>query len=81
MLDIADEPIDWRAKGFWSPDESLTRSEVAARGQTIFDGGFTWPLLVVRQSAVQANIATMAAYCAPTRWNSRRTPRPRWRRH
>jgi D-serine deaminase-like pyridoxal phosphate-dependent protein len=64
MLDIPAEPIDWRSKGFWLPDETLTAAEVAEAKQSIFDGGFTWPLLVVKQSAVQANIATMAAYCA-----------------
>ncbi len=64
MLDIPAEPIDWRSKGFWLPDRTLTAAAVAAAGQSIFDGGFIWPLLVVKQSAVQANIATMAAYCA-----------------
>jgi D-serine deaminase-like pyridoxal phosphate-dependent protein len=63
MLDIPAEPIDWRSKGFWLPDETLTAAAVATTRQSIFDGGFTWPLLVVKQSAVQANIATMAAYC------------------
>ena len=58
MLDIPDEPIDWRAKGFWAPaGKSLP-------GESIFGGGFTWPLMVVRESAVRANVATMAAYCA-----------------
>jgi D-serine deaminase-like pyridoxal phosphate-dependent protein len=64
MIDVPAEPIDWRSKGFWLPDETLTAAEVAEAKQSIFDGGFTWPLLVVKQSAVQANIATMAAYCA-----------------
>lgn len=63
MLDIPAERIDWRAKGFWSPDESRTSAEVASGRPGIFDGGFTWPLLVVRRPAVEANIATMAAYC------------------
>ncbi|MEV0897805.1 alanine racemase [Actinoplanes sp. NPDC049802] len=55
--------IDWRSKGFWSPDETLDPARLAADRPGIFDGGFTWPLLVVRRDAVQANIATMAAYC------------------
>ena len=59
MLDIPDEPIDWRAKGFWQPDGAYDRRS----RPSIFDGGFTWPLLTVRRSAVEANIATMAAYC------------------
>ncbi|MEU4426842.1 alanine racemase [Actinoplanes sp. NPDC024001] len=55
--------IDWRSKGFWSPDASRSPEQVAAERPSIFGGGFTWPLLVVRESAVRANIATMAAYC------------------
>jgi D-serine deaminase-like pyridoxal phosphate-dependent protein len=62
VLDIPEERIDWRAKGFWAPDDSWTASEVATRRPEIFSGGFTWPLLVVKRSAVEANIATMAAY-------------------
>lgn len=61
-LDIPDELIDWRAKGFWLPAGEVTTRDFAAAGHRLFDGSFTWPLLVVRQSAARANIATMAAY-------------------
>jgi D-serine deaminase-like pyridoxal phosphate-dependent protein len=57
------EVVDWRAKGFWQPDGAVPVEEFVAAGHTLFDGSFTWPLLVVRQEAVRANIATMAAYC------------------
>ncbi|HEV7961773.1 MAG TPA: alanine racemase [Actinoplanes sp.] len=62
-LDIPEERIDWRAKGFWQPDGEVTAAEFAAARHTLVDGSFTWPLLVVRQEAVRANIATMAAFC------------------
>jgi D-serine deaminase-like pyridoxal phosphate-dependent protein len=62
VLDIPDELIDWRAKGFWLPTGEVSTREFAAAGHRLFDGSFTWPLLVVRDSAVRANIATMAAY-------------------
>ncbi|GIE33247.1 amino acid deaminase [Actinoplanes italicus] len=55
--------IDWRSKGFWQPDDALDPQRIAADRQGIFDGGFTWPLLVVHRVAIEANIATMAAYC------------------
>jgi len=61
-LDIPDELIDWRAKGFWLPAGEVTTRDFAAARHRLFDGSFTWPLLVVRESAVRANIATMAAY-------------------
>ncbi|MBB2942961.1 D-serine deaminase-like pyridoxal phosphate-dependent protein [Actinoplanes lutulentus] len=55
--------IDWRSKGFWSPDETWSAERIAEEQPSIFGGGFTWPLLVVRRAAVETNIATMAAYC------------------
>ncbi|WP_199513546.1 alanine racemase [Nucisporomicrobium flavum] len=61
-LDIPDELLDWRAKGFWLPEGSVPARAFAAARHSLFDGSFTWPLLVVRESAVRANIATMAAY-------------------
>jgi D-serine deaminase-like pyridoxal phosphate-dependent protein len=55
--------IDWRSKGFWAPHESWSSERITAERPSIFGGGFTWPLMVVRQAALEANIATMAAYC------------------
>ncbi|MEU4626019.1 alanine racemase [Actinoplanes sp. NPDC023801] len=55
--------IDWRSKGFWQPDGAIEPERIAAARPSIFGGGFTWPLLVVRRAAIEANIATMAEYC------------------
>jgi len=44
-------PLD---KGFWESGDPV--------GQSIFAGGFGWPLLVARAGAVERNIATMAAF-------------------
>ncbi|PRY27537.1 alanine racemase [Pseudosporangium ferrugineum] len=62
ILDIPDDLLDWRAKGFWLPEGEVPARMFAAARHSLFDGSFTWPLLVVRDSAVRANIATMAAY-------------------
>jgi D-serine deaminase-like pyridoxal phosphate-dependent protein len=64
IIDIPAERADWRTKGFWLPDGSLTGADLAASRPGLFDGGFTWPVMVLRQRAAQANIDTMAAYCA-----------------
>ncbi len=56
--------LDWSSKGFWLPDEPLDRARLATARPGLFDGAFTWPVMVLRRSAVEANIATMAAYCA-----------------
>ena len=62
--DTGEERVDWRTKGFWQPDSSMSAAEVAAARPGLFDGGFAWPLMVLRRDAAEANIATMAAYCA-----------------
>jgi D-serine deaminase-like pyridoxal phosphate-dependent protein len=63
-LDIPDETLDWRTKGFWVPGPPQSAAEFVAAGHGLFDGAFTWPLLVLRRSAVLANISTMAQFCA-----------------
>ena len=63
MIDVPVVAVDWRSKGFWLPDGVRTASDFAAQRPGLFDGGFTWPLLVLRRSVAEANIATMAAYC------------------
>ncbi len=56
--------VDWTTKGLWLPDEGVSEAEFAAAGYSLFDGPFTWPVMVARRSAIDANVATMAAYCA-----------------
>jgi D-serine deaminase-like pyridoxal phosphate-dependent protein len=58
-----DAQVGWRSKGFWLPDGTRTVAEISAARPSLFGGEFTWPVLVLRRSAVEANIATMAAYC------------------
>jgi D-serine deaminase-like pyridoxal phosphate-dependent protein len=45
-------------KGVWSPD-----GPVDVVGASLFDAPFTWPVMALRRSAIEANIATMAAFC------------------
>jgi len=52
--------MDWRTKGLWLPSGDAT----AVIGTTLFDGPFSWPVMVMKRSAIAANIATMAGYCA-----------------
>ena len=44
--------------------DPLVEADTAVIGAGLFDGPFTWPVMVARRSAIDANIATMAAYCA-----------------
>ncbi|MDR7279062.1 alanine racemase [Catenuloplanes atrovinosus] len=56
--------IDWRTKGFFNPGPPITDEDFIAAGHTLFDGSFTYPVMFARQPALDANVATMAAFCA-----------------
>jgi D-serine deaminase-like pyridoxal phosphate-dependent protein len=45
-------------KGVWAPD-----GEVDLVGASLFDAPVNWPVMVLRRSAVESNIAAMAEYC------------------
>jgi len=60
------EPITTREKGFgllsWSsPVSAVSLAQTRPR---LFGGGFVWPLMVLRESALANNIASMASFCA-----------------
>nr|WP_221308364.1 alanine racemase [Nocardiopsis mwathae] len=61
-MDIPEERIDWRAKGFWWPGPAVTTEEFAARRPHLFDGSFTWPVMVARRTALDGNIAALADF-------------------
>ncbi|MCF2528963.1 alanine racemase [Yinghuangia soli] len=56
------EYYDGYDKGLWLPDGPLSEADLVAGGPCLFDGPFTYPVMVARQSALDANIATMAGY-------------------
>jgi D-serine deaminase-like pyridoxal phosphate-dependent protein len=61
-VDVPAAKVDWRSKGFWLPDEERSASWYATHRPGLFDGGFTWPLLTLRQSGAHHNIELMAGY-------------------
>lgn len=63
MIDVPEPRVDWRSKGFWLPAGERAASDYARERPSLFGGGFTWPVLVLRRAAAEANIATMASYC------------------
>jgi D-serine deaminase-like pyridoxal phosphate-dependent protein len=56
--------VDWATKGLWLPDRDVSDDEFAAAGHDLFAGPFSGPVMVARQSAIDANVAQMARYCA-----------------
>lgn len=61
-LTIPTEYVDWRTKGLWWPGEPATLDEFVARKDHLFDGPFTWPLMVLRASALDRNVAALADF-------------------
>jgi D-serine deaminase-like pyridoxal phosphate-dependent protein len=63
---LRDRPIAATEKGFGviAADGPVTSASLGRQRPPLFGGGFTTPVLVLRESAVANNIAAMAAYCA-----------------
>lgn len=60
---LTDGQVDWRAKGLLWPGDPVADEDFAAAGYALFDGPFTWPVLVARRSAIAANVRTLADFC------------------
>jgi len=62
---LRNRPIDVTEKGFASlGGPGTTAASIAAARPPLHEAGFTYPLLTLRESAVNHNAAAMAAYCA-----------------
>jgi D-serine dehydratase len=59
---IFEERIDWRYKSFPAGPATTIR-EVRQRGWNVLDGDFMLPTMVLKQSALDHNVAAMAALC------------------
>lgn len=54
--------IDWRCKGFPVADTSVAAFVADQPG--LFDAGFSWPILALRESAIDHNVGVLASWCA-----------------
>lgn len=59
--------VDLRFKGFSPGTYGRRLADLVAEHVSLFDGTFSPPIMVLKSSALQHNIATMAAYCAAHR--------------
>ncbi len=62
---LRERPIAATEKGFGAIAASglVTAASLGSQRPPLFSGGFTMPVLVLRESALAHNIAAMAAYC------------------
>ena len=57
-----DDHVTWADKGFMEPGEAVDLTTYATSGRNLFDGSFTWPVMVLKKSALEHNIATLAGF-------------------
>jgi D-serine deaminase-like pyridoxal phosphate-dependent protein len=62
---VADEPesLDWRWKGFPAHLPGGIPQLLAAQ-PSLFEAGFSWPVMALRESAVDHNVSVMASWCS-----------------
>jgi D-serine deaminase-like pyridoxal phosphate-dependent protein len=60
---LLDEPIDWRYKGRPAAREPLTLGALAERRWNVLAGDLLLPVLVLKESALEHNIALVARFC------------------
>ena len=60
---LRNEPIDWRYKGF-PPTEGVTPANVRERKWNLLAGDLFLPALVLKESALDHNLALMRRWCA-----------------
>jgi hypothetical protein len=60
---LRSEPIDWRSKGFPPTPNPVTPATVAGERWNVLAGDLLLPAMVLRESALEHNLALMARFC------------------
>ncbi|MBO0680772.1 alanine racemase [Mycolicibacterium sp. S2-37] len=60
---LSAEPLDWRFKGLPTPWWGSTPAQIGAARPELFTAGAVGPVCVLRASALEHNLATMARWC------------------
>jgi D-serine deaminase-like pyridoxal phosphate-dependent protein len=61
---LGDEPLDWRIKGAPVLPPGTTVAEFVKGSPGLFEAGFVPPIMVLKESAVASNVATLRDFCA-----------------
>ncbi len=59
-----DITIDWRFKGFPVLPAGTTVAQFVTGKPSLFEAGFSWPVMALRESAVSNNVEVLARWCA-----------------
>jgi len=62
--ELDDELIDWRFKGFPALAPGTTVSAFVAAKPLLFEAGFEWPVMALRDSAIEHNVEVLAHWCS-----------------
>jgi D-serine dehydratase len=63
ITSVLEEPIDWRYKSFPPTAQTVTVGTVGEQGWHALDGDLVFPVMLLKESALQHNIDLMARYC------------------
>lgn len=63
LTGLLDEPVDWQYKGFPPTDHPVTIGTVGQQGWNALDGDLLFPLLLIKEAALDHNIELMARFC------------------
>ena len=58
-----DEVVDWRFKSFPPTDEPVTLDTIGEQHWNVLAGDLLFPVIVLKESALDHNIALMARFC------------------
>jgi D-serine deaminase-like pyridoxal phosphate-dependent protein len=58
------EPLDWRFRSFPATSAPIRIGDVPAQKWRLFDSGFFFPALVLKEKALSHNLEAMARFCA-----------------
>jgi D-serine deaminase-like pyridoxal phosphate-dependent protein len=64
VIEDSTDLLDVRWKGFPATPAATSMAQFVAGRPSLFDAGFNWPLMVLRDSAIENNIGVLARWCA-----------------
>lgn len=62
--DLDDTVIGWQHKGFPAQAQGMPVSAFVASRPVLFEAGFSWPIMALRESAIAANVDALARWCS-----------------